>query len=150
MVPLGAKSGPKVSQSGAPREVWEHISKKTAQMWFWRDSGIHFGGQNAPKRDSGLHFGGQNAPKMTKKLPRREAKGLKIMPLGAKSGAKVDRSGGQREVWKHTLKKTPKKWFRRNPWLHFGRQKAPKKSPTPHQKIYQKTTLEKDVSRLHL
>ncbi len=43
MVPLGAKSGPKVSQSGAQREVWEHISKKTPKMWFWRDSGLHFG-----------------------------------------------------------------------------------------------------------
>ena len=97
-----------------------------------------------------LFFCRFGVPKMTKKLPKRETKGLKIVPLGAKSGAKVDQSGGQREVWKHIQKKTPKKWFRRDSGLHFGGQNAPKMRPKTDQKLYQKTTLQKEVSRLHL
>ena len=34
MAPLGAKSGTKVNQSGAQREVWKHIPKKTQKIGF--------------------------------------------------------------------------------------------------------------------
>ena len=74
---------------------------------------------------------------------------LKIVPFGAKHGPKVDKDGGQREVWRHSATNMVKKLFWRDFDSHFGSQNDPILRPEVIKKGREKTALKTEGSVLH-